>query len=93
MKPVPRRQRSLAPLGLGPRSRPAPPAPSKTPRQVPAAAVIRSTDEGPYLCQNVLVQHPDGEEKMYEKTALCGCGKSAIRPFCDGTHAEGSGEE
>lgn len=52
-------------------------------------AVIESSKNGPYLVRNVAdVQNSKGEEISTKKVmALCRCGGSANKPFCDGTHA------
>jgi len=44
---------------------------------------------GPYLVRgDFVVQDQQGHELPSERRtiALCRCGKSRIRPFCDGTH-------
>jgi len=44
---------------------------------------------GPYLVRgDFVVQDQEGHELPSERRtiALCRCGKSRIRPFCDGTH-------
>jgi CDGSH-type Zn-finger protein len=49
---------------------------------------ITPTDNGPYLVQGT-VTLLDAEGNQYEVTdtiALCRCGGSRIKPFCDGTH-------
>ena len=45
--------------------------------------------DGPYLVRgDFTVLDQDGSEVPMERRtiALCRCGKSRIRPFCDGTH-------
>jgi CDGSH-type Zn-finger protein len=45
--------------------------------------------DGPYLVRgNFSIQDQDGNEIAIERRtiALCRCGKSRIRPLCDGTH-------
>jgi CDGSH-type Zn-finger protein len=45
--------------------------------------------DGPYLVRGeFVVQDSDGNEMPLERRtiALCRCGKSRMRPFCDGTH-------
>ena len=49
---------------------------------------ITPTDNGPYLVQGS-VTLLDAEGNQYEVTdtiALCRCGGSSTKPFCDGTH-------
>jgi CDGSH-type Zn-finger protein len=51
--------------------------------------VIVPYRDGPYLVRGPLVlRDQDGEEiELTRRTvALCRCGKSRMRPFCDGTH-------
>jgi CDGSH-type Zn-finger protein len=52
---------------------------------------IRYAARGPYLIKGPLVVvAPDGERSEIEagKTAaLCRCGASTTKPFCDGTHS------
>jgi CDGSH-type Zn-finger protein/truncated hemoglobin YjbI len=49
---------------------------------------IRTAKNGPYLVTNVTVlRTPLGEEvPVPPQLALCRCGASAIKPFCDGSH-------
>ena len=51
-------------------------------------AIITPTDNGPYLVQGNATLL-DAEGNTYEVTdtiALCRCGLSATKPFCDGSH-------
>ncbi|MGN6243025.1 MAG: CDGSH iron-sulfur domain-containing protein [Motilibacteraceae bacterium] len=43
---------------------------------------------GPYLLiGDVLISSPDGSvSRRLSKVALCRCGHSATKPFCDGSH-------
>ena len=57
--------------------------------QPPAPATITPYPDGPYLVRgDFAVLDRDGNELPVERRtiALCRCGKSRIRPFCDGTH-------
>jgi CDGSH-type Zn-finger protein len=58
----------------------------------PADAVtITPYRDGPYLVRgSFVVQDQDGNEIALERRtiALCRCGKSRMRPFCDGTHRQ-----
>jgi CDGSH-type Zn-finger protein len=49
---------------------------------------ITPTDNGPYLVVgNVTVRDADGDEYEASDTiALCRCGHSSTKPFCDGAH-------
>jgi CDGSH-type Zn-finger protein len=52
-------------------------------------ATITPYRDGPYIVRgNFAVMGQDGTPiETHRKTiALCRCGKSQIRPFCDGTH-------
>ena len=59
--------------------------------------VIECSKNGPYLIRNLRhLQNSKGEEISTNKViALCRCGGSANKPFCDGTHAKigSSGEK
>ena len=57
--------------------------------QSPDAATITPYPDGPYLVRgDFTVLDPDGNELPLQRRtiALCRCGKSRTRPFCDGTH-------
>jgi CDGSH-type Zn-finger protein len=54
-------------------------------------AKITALDNGPYLVKGpVLLLDAEGNEYRAERAtvALCRCGGSANKPFCDGTHAK-----
>jgi CDGSH-type Zn-finger protein len=54
-------------------------------------AKITVLDNGPYLVKGpVLLFDAEGNEFFTERAtvALCRCGLSAKKPFCDGTHAK-----
>jgi CDGSH-type Zn-finger protein len=54
-----------------------------------APATITPYPDGPYLVRGEFaVLDQDGNELPVERRtiALCRCGKSRMRPFCDGTH-------
>lgn len=58
------------------------------PDQSPPVTITPYPD-GPYLVRgDFTVQDRDGNELPTERRtiALCRCGKSQMRPFCDGTH-------
>jgi CDGSH-type Zn-finger protein len=59
-----------------------------TPAQVPEARITPYRD-GPLIVRGpfVLADQDGNEIAVGRRTvALCRCGKSRIRPFCDGTH-------
>ncbi|MBT3345185.1 MAG: hypothetical protein HN712_17985 [Gemmatimonadetes bacterium] len=50
---------------------------------------IKALPDGPYLCSNltVLVSYADGtQHEVSGNVALCRCGGSKNKPFCDGAH-------
>ncbi len=50
---------------------------------------ITATQNGPLLIDvaEAIIKKGDGKEKLENKTiALCRCGHSANKPFCDGAH-------
>jgi CDGSH-type Zn-finger protein len=52
-------------------------------------AIIVPYEDGPLLVRGpVVLRTPGGEtiETGRATVALCRCGRSAIKPFCDGTH-------
>ena len=50
---------------------------------------ITIRNNGPYLVEGdvTLVDH-EGNEVPMTKRALCRCGGSTTKPFCDGTHSK-----
>jgi CDGSH-type Zn-finger protein len=49
--------------------------------------MIQVRNNGPYLVRGVKVYDQDGNEiPAPESFALCRCGQSSRKPFCDGTH-------
>lgn len=53
------------------------------------AATVTPYQDGPLLVRgDFSLTTPDGEEidPGRSTVALCRCGRSAIKPFCDGTH-------
>ncbi|MDX9749501.1 MAG: (4Fe-4S)-binding protein [Flavobacteriales bacterium] len=65
--------------------RPAPPAPEVA---AEAAPVVEVAQNGPLLLRSdCTVRLPDGTlERRTGVTALCRCGHSARKPYCDGSH-------
>ncbi len=54
-----------------------------------ATATITAHRDGPLLVRGpVRLEDQDGDEIVVERrtVALCRCGKSRVRPLCDGTH-------
>ena len=51
---------------------------------------ITPTDDGPYLVQgSVTLLDADGNHyEVTDTIALCRCGRSGTKPFCDGTHEQ-----
>lgn len=49
---------------------------------------IKVTSGGPYLVEGVFnIEYADGVQRMTNQvTALCRCGQSSKKPFCDGSH-------
>ncbi|MQG73768.1 MAG: CDGSH iron-sulfur domain-containing protein [SAR202 cluster bacterium] len=55
-----------------------------------AKVSIQPTKNGPYIIRgNVQITDSEGNELDVQKAviALCRCGNSSNKPFCDGTHA------
>ena len=53
-----------------------------------ASVTIKRAHNGPYLIANLdSLQNSKGDQlEAKEKIALCRCGGSANKPFCDGSH-------
>ena len=52
---------------------------------------ITTRPNGPYLITGpIRIVDPDGKEFLVERetVALCRCGQSSNKPFCDGTHGK-----
>jgi CDGSH-type Zn-finger protein len=51
---------------------------------------INTLDNGPYLVKGAVVVDAEGNEfrSEYQTIALCRCGASTTKPFCDGTHSK-----
>lgn len=63
---------------------------ASTEGQLPTEPVrIRVTEKGPYLVESsCVIILPDGKEEIKTSTvALCRCGISKNKPFCDGSHS------
>ncbi|MGC4058486.1 MAG: (4Fe-4S)-binding protein [Chitinophagaceae bacterium] len=69
----------------------APKAPETQPEtQVQSETIIELAPKGPLMVYgNVVIKDADGNETRKSKvTALCRCGASANKPFCDGSHTK-----
>lgn len=54
---------------------------------LPEQATIEAQPDGPlYLRGNLHIVDQDGTVHELPRAALCRCGQSANKPFCDGTH-------
>jgi CDGSH-type Zn-finger protein len=63
--------------------------PREPPVNGPGEVTITPYRDGPYLLRGpFILRDQDGEEipNARRVVALCRCGKSRTRPFCDGTH-------
>lgn len=56
----------------------------------PGTQKIEVAPNGPYIVEgNISLKLPNGEEvTRSKKTALCRCGASSSKPFCDGSHVK-----
>ena len=55
----------------------------------PARTEARPAPDGPlYVHGRLRVRLPDGETKVETRVALCRCGASANKPYCDGAHGD-----
>jgi CDGSH-type Zn-finger protein len=54
-----------------------------------ASNVCRVARNGPYMIGgDVAILWPDGVVRAGAQQVLCRCGRSAYKPFCDGTHTK-----
>lgn len=52
------------------------------------SVTIKIRDNGPYLVEgDFTLVDANGNEVPLAKRALCRCGASTTKPFCDGTHS------
>lgn len=60
------------------------------PVEVPSEnkVAVECLKDGPYLIkETIVIRSADGSEEVREgNTALCRCGASSTKPFCDGSH-------
>ncbi|MGW3995872.1 (4Fe-4S)-binding protein [Amycolatopsis sp. NPDC004772] len=55
-----------------------------TDERAPDPTVVTATDDGPTLIRgNLVLTGAGGESHQDTRMALCACGRSARRPFCD----------
>ena len=53
------------------------------------AITIKIKDNGPYIVEGEFrLTDMQGNEIAIKKAALCRCGGSTTKPFCDGTHSK-----
>ncbi len=53
------------------------------------AITIKIRDNGPYVVEGEFrLTDANGQEIPVKKAALCRCGGSTTKPFCDGTHSK-----
>lgn len=66
------------------------PAEEAAPPEILVNTVVEVSGNGPLLVfGNITVKHKDGtEERKNKVTALCRCGASANKPYCDGAHVK-----
>jgi CDGSH-type Zn-finger protein len=60
-----------------------------TPERSKPATTVVPYEDGPLLIRgDFTLMTPDGQviDPGRSTVALCRCGKSALKPFCDGTH-------
>jgi CDGSH-type Zn-finger protein/uncharacterized Fe-S cluster protein YjdI len=58
-----------------------------TPGLTDSVLTVTLSENGPILLAGeVRIEGSDGEERSGTRTALCRCGHSNNKPFCDGTH-------
>lgn len=63
---------------------------ASTVNQAPIYPIIEVSPNGPLLVQgSVIIKDVTGKEKTIDKkTALCRCGHSSNKPYCDGAHGK-----
>jgi CDGSH-type Zn-finger protein len=53
------------------------------------SVTIKIRDNGPYVVEGEFrLVDGNGQEVPIKKAALCRCGGSTTKPFCDGTHSK-----
>ena len=58
--------------------------------KVTTESIVEVVQDGPLLVYgNIIIKDKDGNETRKDKvTALCRCGQSGNKPYCDGTHTK-----
>ena len=57
--------------------------------QAPEQTTIQATPDGPlYVRGDIKIVNQDGSTRNLTRAALCRCGHSKNKPFCDGSHWE-----
>ena len=57
--------------------------------QPASTATVTPIENGPLFVRgNLVVRHDDGTEETTLRAALCRCGQSKHKPFCDNSHLE-----
>lgn len=65
------------------------PPPSGEPDLLTMAITIKIRDNGPLVVEGEFrLVDANGQEVPIRKAALCRCGGSTTKPFCDGTHSK-----
>jgi CDGSH-type Zn-finger protein len=55
--------------------------------EAPEQTVIQATQDGPlYVRGDLRIVGQDGATRQLRRAALCRCGQSRNKPFCDGSH-------
>lgn len=59
-------------------------------KQIDSETIVETTKNGPLLVYgNISIKDSEGNiTKKHKVTALCRCGSSENKPFCDGTHTK-----
>lgn len=60
----------------------------ETVQEIQTENIVEVVPNGPLLVfGNITIKHSNGDqEQKHARTALCRCGASSNKPFCDGTH-------
>jgi uncharacterized Fe-S cluster protein YjdI len=64
-------------------------SPNETGIQFTEMVSVSPMKDGPLIVEGkIVISLSDGTQKEMEKCALCRCGASANKPFCDGEHSK-----